>query len=321
MAQNNSIITFPVAAAVGRARQSKASRCAIPTVIDLQSRRRAAIVKAQAMAVKQPARELAPGEVWDALNEDRLVMHYQPQYEMSTGKTIAAEALARLVNSDGELIYPDRFIGLVEQSDLVVPLGRAVIERVCADLAASRTEGLAIQRMAINLSAHQLNIDTTLLRFIDQVIARYGLEYVDLEFELTERQSLTPRCEGLAVLNALAQRGSRIVIDDFGIGYSSIVYLAALPVSGFKLDCALVSYLPEDKVMQALVESLLLLAANLDLEVIAEGIETNGQNEYFVRAGCPYAQGFGYAKPMNIGDLQAFMTEGSSSNRHGNLRF
>jgi EAL domain-containing protein (putative c-di-GMP-specific phosphodiesterase class I) len=290
-------------------------------VIDLQAHRHAASVKAHGNVVEEPTRALTPGEVWDALNDDRLVIHYQPQYDMRTGETIAAEALVRLVDGDGQLVYPDRFITLVEQSDLIVPLGRAVIEQVCADLAVCRTEGSVIRRMAINLSARQLNIDTTLLSFIDQVLAHHGLKHSDLEFELTERQSLTPHCEGLAVLDALAERGARIVIDDFGIGYSSIVYLAELPVTALKLDRALVSRLPDERTMQTLVESLLALAVNLDLDVIAEGIETNAQNEYLVRAGCPYAQGYGYAKPMYIADLLTFMSEGNAPARQGNLRF
>ena len=105
---------------------------------------------------------LTAGDIWNAIAEQRMVMHYQPQYDMSTGKTVAAEALVRLVDVAGQLIYPDRFIEMVEQSDLIVPLGRAVIEQVCADLAAFRAEGFALQRIAINLSANQLNIDSGL---------------------------------------------------------------------------------------------------------------------------------------------------------------
>ena len=267
-----------------------------------------------ALAIATPTTDapLTVSDICDALNEGRIEMHYQPQYDMLNRQTVAAEALVRLIDVDGQLVYPDRFIEMVEQSDLIVPLGRAVIEQVCADLATCRAEGFALQRIAINLSANQLNIDTTLLGFIDQMVALYGLSYHDLEFELTERQSLTPNCEGIALLNALAERGSRIVIDDFGIGYSSMVYLTKLPISAFKLDPALVSRLPEDKTMQCVVNSLLALAANLDLDVVAEGIETTEQNQYLTRAGCPFAQGFGYAKPMVVSDLCSFLTEATS---------
>ena len=256
---------------------------------------------------------LTVGEIWDALNEGRIEMHYQPQYDMRTGKTVAAEGLVRLIDVEGQLIYPDRFIDMAEQSYLIVPLGRAVIEQVCADLAACRAARLPVERIAINLSAHQLNLDANLVEFIDQTIVQHGLTYDDLEFELTERQTLTPNCAGMALLNALAERGARIVIDDFGTGYSSVLYLTELPISAFKLDCALVSRLPEDRVMQSVVKSLLTLAADLELEVIAEGVETHEQNEFLARAGCPYAQGFGYAKPMAIDAFRTFLTEKSPS--------
>ena len=264
---------------------------------------------------------LTPHDVWEALNEGRMVMHYQPQYDMRTGKTVAAEALVRLIDRDDQLIYPDRFIDTTEQSDIIVPLGRAVIEQVCVDLRACRAEGIEIQRIAINLSAHQLNIDTTLLNFVDNVIARHGLKYDDLEFEITERQNLTSNCAGIDLLKKLNQRGARIVIDDFGIGYSSVVYLTELPISAFKLDRALVSRLPEDKAMQSVVKSLLRLAEDLDVDVVAEGIETKEQNEYLAHAGCPFAQGFGYAKPMAIANFQAFLTENRAASEQSHLRF
>jgi EAL domain-containing protein (putative c-di-GMP-specific phosphodiesterase class I) len=255
MVQDSKIITFPAATAAGTSHQHEASADAMPAVIDFASHRRATNANTAATAVERATRELTTDEVWDALNDNRLLMHYQPQYDMRTGKTVAAEALVRLVDRDGQLVGADCFIELAEQSDLIAPLGRAVIEQVCSDLASFRADGNDIGRVAINLSARQLNIDTTLPSFIDQMVDNYGLKYGDLEFELTERQGLGPQCAGLAVLDALAQRGTRIIIDDFGIGYSSIAYLAELPVSAFKLDRALVNRLPEDKTMQTLVNS------------------------------------------------------------------
>ena len=311
MKPSNNIIAFPVAAAAGRARQPQQHNAA-PTIIDLSSRR----ADAEAATVQQPSYSLTPGEVWDALNDGRLQMHYQPQYDLVTGMTVSAEALIRLVDTDGQLIYPDRFIEMVEGSDLIVPLGRAVIEQVCADLAASRAAGITLQRVAINLSARQLKTDAGLLDFIDRTLVVNGLQHDDLEFELTERQGLSPDCLGLLVLSALAERGARIVIDDFGIGYSSIIYLTALPTAAFKLDRALVSRLTEDQTLQSVVKSLLTLAKDLKLDVVAEGIETDEQRDYLAQAGCPYGQGFGYAKPMPIGDLQAFLTERGAVTGH-----
>lgn len=282
-------------------------------ILSLDEFRRKFRATAQALDVPSTGALLTMGEIWDALNDGRIEMHYQPQYDMRTGETVAAEALIRLIDVEGQLIYPDHFINMAEQSDLIVPLGRAVIEQVCADLAACRAEGLPVERIAINLSAHQLNLDAKLVEFVDQTVVHYGLTYEDLEFELTERQNLTPNCAGIASLNALSERGTRLVIDDFGTGYSSVLYLTDLPISAFKLDCALVSRLPEDRTMWSVVKSLLTLAAGLELEVTAEGIETHEQDEFLARAGCPYGQGFGYAKPMDINAFRTFLTERSPS--------
>ncbi len=129
MTTYNNIITFPTAANAGLVRQPATG--APIQVIDLSSHRQA-LKSAATDASNQP---LSPGEVWEALNEGRVQVHYQPQYNMTTCKTVAAEALIRLVDHDGSLVYPDRFIEMVEDSDLIVPLGRAVLEQACADLA------------------------------------------------------------------------------------------------------------------------------------------------------------------------------------------
>jgi EAL domain-containing protein (putative c-di-GMP-specific phosphodiesterase class I) len=234
---------------------------------------------------------------------------------------VAAEALVRLVDCEGRLIYPDLFIDRAENSDLMVPLGRAVVEQVCADLADSADRGAAWQRVAINLSGNQLNADTGLPDFIDQLVASHGLLHDVLEFELTERQQLLPDSAGMGVLKALARRGSRLVLDDFGMGYSSYTYLSlpGLPISAFKLDRTLVRRLPDDRASQAIVSSLLDLAAALELEVVAEGVENDAQNAYLENSGCSHAQGYRFARPMGIADLQDFIAMQGLSD-HGNLR-
>lgn len=289
-------------------------------VLDLEARRQHDTSENEALSAECSPVQMSPGEVWEAVNDDRLVVHYQPQYDMRSGKTIAAEALVRLIDADGQLVYPDRFIGAVENRDLIVPLGREVIEHVCVDLARCRNLGLPIQRIAINLSAHQLIADTGLLLFIDETVTRHGLRHSDLEFELTERHGLQPDCEGHAVLDALAQRGARIVIDDFGVGYSSVIYLAELPVAAFKLDRSLVARVQQETPARKLVENLLALADNMGLDVVAEGVETEEQGDYLKASGCPLAQGFGYARPMLVDELMQFVVgETARTERSGAL--
>lgn len=259
---------------------------------------------------------LTPADVWSAICEERVRVHYQPQYDMSTGETVAAEALVRLIDRDGRLIYPDRFIETVEHSDLIGPLGRTVIKQACAAIADCRADGLGLQRLAINLCAHQLNVDTQLPDFVDETLSINGLQPGDLEFELTERQGLDATGDGAAVLRELASRGARIAIDDFGMGYSSIGYLTwtGLPVSSIKLDRVLVNRLLDDNKAQSIVYSLLMLASDLGLEVVAEGIETDEQNQFLASAGCSHAQGFGYARPMSADDLRVFVANNCSNN-------
>ena len=320
MSKDASIIEFTVGAGARETRQDSQANIAGSTVIDLKARRRSGASRDQSHSANQRSDRLSPGEVWDAINDDRVVVHYQPQYDMQSGKTVAAEALVRLIDADGQLAYPDRFIDRVEQRDLIVPLGRAVIERVCIDLAACRAAGAPIQRIAINLSAHQLLADTCLLGFIDQTLACHGLQYEDLEFELTERHSLQPQCEGHLVLSALAARGARIVIDDFGVGYSSVIYLAALPIAAFKLDRELIGGVLDDGPSRSLVDSLLALARNMGLDVVAEGVETKEQSDYLGAAGCPFAQGYGFARPMPVDDLRVLVAEENVSMEHAGLR-
>lgn len=309
MSKNPNIIELPVATVVRRTRRTDQTTDAAAAVIDLKARNQADASENKAFSAGDQSNDLSPGEVWDALNSDRLVVHYQPQYDIHSGKTVAAEALVRLIDTDGQLVYPDRFIDPVEQCDLIVPLGREVIEQVCVDLARFRDQGLPIQRVAINLSAYQLTADTGLLGFIDRTLARHGLRHGDLEFELTERHGLQSNYDGHAVLDALAQRGARIVIDDFGVGYSSVVYLVDLPVAAFKLDRSLVARVIENTPARTLVDSLLALAENMGLDVVAEGVETKAQGDYLEAAGCPLAQGYGYARPMPVDELMALVAE------------
>ena len=251
--------------------------------------------------------EFGLGRLWQAILEDRVVVHYQPQYDLSSGRTVAVEALVRAVDERGELVFPDRFIGQAEASGMIVPLGRRVIEHVCRDLAAWRRQGLAIERVAINLSAHQLNIDTVLVSFIETTVMNHGLELKHLEFELTERQMLHTEGVGTHALLALSAAGARLAIDDFGVGFSSISYLTQLPIDTVKLDRSLVQHLPHDHTSDRVTFHLVAMAADLGLQVVAEGVEHQAQNDYLAIAGCHLAQGYLVARPMPRDDLEAHL--------------
>ena len=245
------------------------------------------------------------GDLWHAIADDRIVNHYQPQYDFVTGRTVAVEALARVIGEDGDLVYPDRFIVQAEESGMIVPLGRAVIRQACQDLARWRRQGHTLDRVAINLSAYQLKVDTLLIDYIEKMIDAHGLDFSDLEFELTERQALDGN--GLDTLQTLAAAGARLALDDFGIGYSSVAYLAELDIRTVKLDRSMVSRLPEDRATAGIVRHLLAMARELDMEIVAEGIETQEQNDYLAHAGCHLGQGYLVAKPMSAAAITAIM--------------
>ena len=249
------------------------------------------------------------GQLWNAIADDRIVNHYQPQYDFKTGRTVAVEALVRVVEEDGEMLYPDRFIVEAERSGMIVPLGRTVIRQACRDLAGWRRQGLTLDRVAVNLSAHQLKVDSLLVSYIDKMLDVHGLDFSDLEFELTERQALDHDGPGIDTLNTLAAQGARLALDDFGIGYSSVHYLSALDIRTVKLDRSMVSRLPEDRTTIGVTRHLLAMAEELGLEVVAEGIETQAQNDHLAEARCDLGQGYLVARPMAQDALAEFLTD------------
>lgn len=243
--------------------------------------------------------------IWQALQDRRVVNHYQPQVNLTTGEIVGAEALLRLVDEFGEWVYPDRFIDVAEAHELIVPLGRAVIESACADLAWCRAQGLQLPRVAINIAAKQLVWDEALTVYIRHALKRYGLVHSDLELEITERHGLVDESAALIQLTSLADAGARIVLDDFGIGYSSLHCLQHFPLSAIKLDRSLVSQLPECETASTIVKHLLAMSDGLGLDVVAEGIETSDQASCLTQAGCRMGQGYMYAKPDLVQKLLA----------------
>ena len=245
------------------------------------------------------ADKLTELDVWQALEDNRIELHYQPQYDLQNNQMVAAEALVRLLDRDGTIIMPDRFIEMTENSALIVPLGRRVIEQACRDMAYWRKNNLAMGHVAINLSASQLETDSGLVDFVSQQIIEHQLDWSDLVFELTERQHLDSNTQGMKRLVELSELGARIVLDDFGIGYASNMYLIELPVSGIKIDLAMVQRITHDPVSASIVRHLIDLAANLQISLIAEGIESLAQHKLLTEFGCPVGQGFLYAKPIS----------------------
>ncbi|MEN8259447.1 MAG: GGDEF domain-containing phosphodiesterase [Pseudomonadota bacterium] len=253
-------------------------------------------------------------ELEQALEQDRLVLHYQPQYEVNSQRIVGMEALLRLETESGELIFPDRFIELAEDNGLIVPLGHWVIRKACQQLRCWREQGFGPLRMAVNLSPSQL-VDPQLIDVIREAVEGAGLCYGDLELEITEQRMAEHLPSVENVLTTLSAQGIRIAVDDFGTGYSSLAYLARLPLQAMKIDRSFLTAIEEDPRARRLATSIIAMGKALDLEIIAEGVETQEQQQFLEAVGCHLGQGYGFARPQRAEDIEPLLKAHESSKK------
>jgi diguanylate cyclase (GGDEF)-like protein/PAS domain S-box-containing protein len=238
-----------------------------------------------------------------AVERDEITVHYQPIVSLATGEVTGFEALARWRHPQRGLILPDEFIPLAEETGLILSLGQSLLREACREVAALKDTRLTI---SVNLSARQL-ADGGLLETIDEALAETGLAATRLKLEVTESAIMSNADAAIAVLLELRTRGVGIEIDDFGTGYSSLSYLQELPVDTVKIDRSFVCRIDEAGEKAEIVESIIALARSLDLEVIAEGIETERQLARLRRLRCDGGQGFLLSKAMPAEALRALL--------------
>jgi diguanylate cyclase (GGDEF)-like protein len=241
-------------------------------------------------------------ELEEALAHGRFELHYQPLFDIETQRTLGAEALLRLRSEEGELIAPDRFIPLAEEMGLIVPIGRWVVQEACQQLKRWHQQGHGHLRMAVNVSPAQLS-DEGFVDMVSEAVEAAGIDYSDLELEITEGQVVEylPLIE--TAFTELNARGVRIAIDDFGTGYSALAYLTRLHWSTVKIDRAFLADIPHESNAGRIVAAIVAMAGELGLRVTAEGVETEAQYRFLSAAGCHYGQGFGYARPQPAADF------------------
>lgn len=231
-----------------------------------------------------------------ALQGDQLMLHYQPQVRTEDGRTHSMEALARWRHPTRGQIPPDKFIPVAEDSGLIEALGTWVLNEACRQLTAWRADGIADIRVAVNLSAHQL-LSPRLLESVSTILMRHGLSGDALELEVTESAAMKEPEQAINQLQALRMLGIRLSIDDFGTGYSSLAYLKLLPIQSLKLDRTFVRDIETDSNDAAISVATVALAHSLGLQVVAEGVETEGQRDFLKRQGCDLMQGYLFGKP------------------------
>ena len=244
------------------------------------------------------------GELRVALSNERLSLHYQPEVDLESGRMVGMEALIRWEHPVHGLLSADRFVSLAEDAGIVAELGRWVLSTACETLAT--LDGGEELMMRVNVSAVQL-ARPEIVHEVAAVIADTGIDPGCLCLEITETAVMTDVERAQAVLAGLAELGVRVAIDDFGTGFSSLAYLKRLPVRELKIDKSFVDDVTTDADGEAIVVSVLLLAASLDLGVIAEGVEREEQRRALIELGCERAQGYLFAPALSASDLQAWM--------------
>ena len=230
-----------------------------------------------------------------ALENDQLVIHYQPKITWR-GEVRSLEALVRWQSPERGLIPPLEFISYAEESGLIVPLGRWVILDVVRQVAKWRAKGINL-RVAVNVSARQL-ADQTLFTDLKQVLHELDFEYCPIDVELTESSLIENEQLALSVIQQFSQLGAQIHLDDFGTGYSSLSQLARFPLDAIKLDQTFVRDVHKQPISQSLVRAIVAVAQALNLQVIAEGVESAKEDAFLTKNGVNERQGFLFAKPM-----------------------
>lgn len=241
-----------------------------------------------------------------ALELSQLVIHYQPKLD-ADGTVSSVEALVRWLSPERGLVRPDRFISYAEESGLIVPLGRWVMLTVLEQILEWRKQGIFL-RVAVNVSARQL-IDQSIYTDLKLALDEAGLESCPIDIELTESCLMENESQALVLMGEFQQLGASVHLDDFGTGYSSLSQLARVPINAIKLDQSFIRDVNEKSVSQSLVRAIVAVARALDLQVIAEGIETEEEEAFALACGVDVRQGYLYAKPMPVDELEHWLAQ------------
>jgi diguanylate cyclase (GGDEF)-like protein/PAS domain S-box-containing protein len=242
-------------------------------------------------------------ELRRALDRNEFVLHYQPLMSLGTGRIVGIEALVRWNHPERGLIHPMTFIPVAEESRLIVPLGEWVLHTACRQLQAWRADGFDALRMAVNLSARQLQ-QPTLTKLVEAVLDEHQVPAQWLELEITESTAMQNVEWSKSTLHTLRDMGVRISIDDFGTGQSSLSYLKHFPLSTLKIDRSFVRDIGVDTDDEAIVRAVIALAHILKLTVIAEGVENDAQLTFLREAGCEEGQGRLFSLPLPAVEIQ-----------------
>lgn len=236
-------------------------------------------------------------ELRKAIDNREFVAYYQPQIRLNDNQLVGFEALIRWKKEDGKLISPAEFIPLAEETGLIVPIGQYIMIEACKELKLWNDKGYKNLTMAVNLSVRQFR-DRDFVQMLKDIIDEVGVNPKNLELEITESLALEDLDLTVATIRKLQEIGVKFSLDDFGTGYSSMHYLKELPINILKIDKSFLDTIMEDESDQKIVQTIISMAQILNLEVVAEGVESEAQAEYLKSANCDKAQGYLYSKPI-----------------------
>ncbi len=237
-----------------------------------------------------------------ALQDDLFVLHYQPQVDAVTGEVTGAEALLRMQDEKGQLVPPDEFIPVAEESGLIIPIGEWVLRTACIQaVRLQKQTGIKLQ-MGVNVSARQFS-DPALTELVQSILTQTGLAPECLEIEITESTFIGDIDKTIETLTDLKILGVNIALDDFGTGYSSLSYLNRFPIDRLKIDRSFVADIAENEDDRLLVGLIVEMGRKLGLNVIAEGVEDDIQKHLLIGMGCHAMQGFFFGRPLSFEDF------------------
>ncbi|MEX5744163.1 putative bifunctional diguanylate cyclase/phosphodiesterase [Massilia sp. X63] len=242
-----------------------------------------------------------------ALGNGELTLYYQPKFEIGSDRIVGAEALVRWVHPTRGIVPPAEFIPLAESTGLIVQVGEWVLEQACAQAAIWQRAAMPPLRLAVNVSAREFT--QSLPNRVAATLARYQLDASWLELEITESTLMHDFERVTAIMDRIHQLGVALSLDDFGTGYSSLSYLKRFPIDTLKIDRSFTTGIPEDASDCAIAGTIVSMAQQLGLRVIAEGVETLAQLSFLRASGCDEVQGFLYSKPLPAAEFERCLRE------------
>jgi diguanylate cyclase (GGDEF)-like protein len=262
-----------------------------------------------------PSRLSLLGELRQAIDNEELILHYQPKAALHSGEVTQVEALVRWQRPEHGLVPPGDFIPLAESTGLIKQMSAYVLDTALRQLRGWLDAGLDLT-VAVNLSARNL-LEGDLPEHVADLLLRRGVPAGRLILEITESTIMEDPQHALAVLTRLSEMGVRLAIDDFGVGYSSLSYLKQLPVDEIKIDRSFVAHMDSEEGDAFIVRSTIDLGRNLGMHVVAEGVETETVWDELTALGCDYAQGWYLGKPMPAAELSAWLSDAAQVERTG----